>query len=94
MSGLASALLSSDWLEDEGDEWEPATAAVCRRLEEQRGIRVPGEMVRRAIREAGVETRMRDGRLEVRAGDVIGLVDAVEGKAKRSAARQRSGAVI
>lgn len=89
MSGIESALLGSDYFEEEGAEWEVATASVCRRLEEQRGIRVPGEMVRRAIRETGVETRQRDGRIEIRSDDVMALVDFVEGKAKRSAARQR-----
>lgn len=84
------AMLRENFAEEEGDEWEPVTGSVVRRLK-ARGLAVTGEDVRRAVRELGVETRKVDGKLLARSGDILGLADFVQAKMKRSEMRQPAG---
>lgn len=88
---LDNAIVSADWLVDEGDELEPLTKTACRRLESH-GISMTGEEVRRLVRKAKMPTQKINGKIMARADDIDKLVRkvtrAVEGKAQRSGARQ------
>lgn len=73
---VGAAIRSDAFFDDEGDEWEPLTRSVCRRLA-ARGISVPGEKVRRFVRKIGMPTRKVNGRLMARESDIAKLSAAL-----------------
>lgn len=77
--GIGEAIRSAAFLVEEGDELEPVTKSVCRRLEAA-GVFLTGEEVRRLVRKSQMPVRKIDGRLMARESDIDRFVSAVRKK--------------
>ena len=73
---VGAAIRSSSFLLDEGDEWEPLTKTVCRRMAEH-GIDMTGEEVRKLARKVKIPTSKIDGRIMAREADITKFVTAL-----------------
>lgn len=82
---LGAAIRASSFFDEEGEELEPLTKSVCRRLAAM-GIDMTGQEVRRLARKVRIPTEKVDGRIMAKEVDiskfVMGIRRHFEGKAQ------------
>ena len=73
---LGEAIRSASFFEAEGEELEPLTKSVCRRLAAI-GIDLTGQEVRRLARKVRIPTQKVDGRIMATEADISKFVSGI-----------------